>query len=129
MKRFNNILVRIILYLIVLAGGTYALFFILEIAAIPIPSAQTYLSCPEGTTIKYTWVKETWNQPGETTMEKACITDNGKDQTAFSDEVYNQRRYNLLMPISFFSTLVVEIAWVLAAYARQRGAAQKETIS
>jgi hypothetical protein len=70
MKTQGIILTRVILSLIILAVGTYITFIILEIVAIPITAVQTYLSCPEETNIKYIWVKESWNQPGETTMEK-----------------------------------------------------------
>jgi hypothetical protein len=125
----GTVLARIILYLVILAVGTYVLFLILEIAAIPIPSAQTYLSCPQGTTIKYTWVRESWNQPGETTMEKACIDNNGKERDGFSDDVYGQREYDLFMPISFVIMLVGEAIWLVFFYIIRKRLGRQEKSS
>jgi hypothetical protein len=114
MKMPGSLLTRVILYLIILAVGTFVIFIALEIAAIPISSVQTYLSCPQETTIKYTWVQESWDQPGEKTMEKTCLDNNGKQQEGFSDAVYFQRENNLFMPIGFASMFVIEVSWIIA---------------
>ena len=113
MKTPGIILTRVILSLIILAVGTYVIFIILEIVAIPSPAVQTYLSCPEETNIKYIWVKESWNQPGETTMEKNCIDSSGRKHDAFPDNIYFQREYNLFMPIGFAIMLVIEVVWLV----------------
>jgi hypothetical protein len=127
MKTPGTILTRIILYLIILAVGTYVLCFILEMVAIPIPPLQTYFSCPEGTTVQYTWVQESWDSPGEKTMERGCIDQNGKNQDTLPDEVYSQRQYNLFMPISFAIMFIGEVAWVGLHPNRKKGRAQKES--
>ena len=119
MKMPGSILIRIMLCLIILAVGTYIIFIALEIAAIPVPFVQTYLSCPQETTIKYTWVQESWDQPGEKTMEKACLDNNGKQHEGFSDAVYFQRENNLFMPIGFAIMLIIEVAWIIAHSIKQ----------
>jgi hypothetical protein len=112
MKTLGAFLIRIIVYLIVLAAGSYVMLFILEIVAIPIPQVQTYLACPKGTTIKYTWVQESWDHPGEKTMEKSCLDEGGIKQTAFSDEIYNQRQRELFLPVGFALMAVIEVVWL-----------------
>ena len=117
---------RLTLFLIILAVGTYAIFMILEIAAMPISSVQTYLSCPQETTIKYTWVQESWDQPGEKTMEKTCVDDNGKVHEGFSDAVYFQRENNLFMPIGFVIMLVIEVSGIIVYAIRKNDQTRKE---
>jgi len=43
-------------FLSILAVGTFVIFKTLGIAAMPISSVQTYLSCLQETTVKYTWI-------------------------------------------------------------------------
>ena len=123
MKMPGSILTRLTLFLIILAVGTYAIFMILEIAAMPISSVQTYLSCPQETTIKYTWAQESWDQPGE----KTCVDDNGKVHEGFSDSVYFQRENNLFLPIAFVIMLVIEVSWVIVHVIRKNDQTGKET--
>jgi len=127
MKMPGSILTRAMLYLIILAVGTYVILIILEIAAMPISSVQTYLSCPQETTLKYTWVQESWDQPGEKTMEKTCVDNNGKVHEGFSDSVYFQRENNLFLPIAFVIMLVIEVSWVIVHVIRKNDQTGKET--
>lgn len=125
MKTPGSILGQIVLFLVVLAIGTYVMLFILEIVAIPIPPVQTYLSCPTGSNIEYTYVQESWNKPGEKTMERACMDSAGVKHDAFSNDVYNQRQYSLFMPVSFVLMLMIEILWVVTRALRKKSQVQK----
>jgi hypothetical protein len=111
MQKQGHLWGRILLFLIALAAGTFVLLFVFEIAAIPIAPVQTYLACPQGTTIRYTWVHASWDKPGEQTMEKACVNPDGVKKDVFSNAVYNQRQYDLFLPVGFASTLALEGAW------------------
>jgi len=116
MNPFASILIRIFIYLIALAVGTFVMLFLLEIIAIPIPPLQTYLSCPAGSTIEYSMQKQPYDRPGETTLVRACLDSSGKNQTAFSDELYNQRQFNLFLPLGFASMLIIEIIWIAVRF-------------
>lgn len=113
MKSVSSIFGRFILFLMVLAIGTFVILFVLEIVAIAIPPVQSYLSCPTGSNIEYTWVQESWDKPGQKTMERACKDSAGIKHEAFSDDVYKQRQFNLFLPISFVLMLGIEILWVI----------------
>ena len=92
------------------------MLFILEISAIPIPPVQTYLSCPAESTIDYSMQKQTYDRPGETSMIRTCIDASGQNQPAFSNDVYNQRQFNLFLPIGFVSMLIIEIIWIAVRF-------------
>jgi hypothetical protein len=92
------------------------MLFVLEIIAIPIPPVQTYLSCPEGSTIDYSMQKQTYDRPGQTSVIRACIDNEGKNQPAFSNDIYNQRQHNLFLPIGFGMMFVIEIIWIAARF-------------
>lgn len=120
MQTVRTLFTRLVLYLLVLAAGTYVVLFVLEFAAIPIAPLQTYLACPQGTSLQTAWVQETWDQPGQTTLVKSCMDAGGVEQPAFSDLTYNQRQYNLFLPFSFVIMLLIEVAWLVVSALRGR---------
>ena len=112
MNSIGGIFLRIFIFLLVLAAGTFILLFLLEIIAIPIPPVQSYLSCPPGSNIDYAMKKQPYDRPGQTSMVRACLDANGKNTEAFSNEIYNQRQFNLFLPIGFGLTLLGEFIWM-----------------
>ena len=128
MKTLGSIFGRLLLFLIVLAIGTFVMLFILEIVAIPIPPVQTYLSCPAGSNIEYTWVQESWDRPGQKTMERACKDSAGIKHEAFSDDVYKDRQFKLFLPISFVLMLGIETLWVIIQALRKKRPVQANAV-
>ena len=73
MDKLGGLVLRLVVYLVILAVGTYVLAFILNLVAIWIPPAATYVFCPEGTTMTYSWDRTSYDQPGETSLGGTCV--------------------------------------------------------
>ena len=125
LEKLRIILIRILLYLVLLLIGTLVIRFVVEAVGIAIPPLQTYLGCPQGTTVKYDWVQESWDEPGTKTMVRSCVDSDGKAREPLADEVYSRRQSELFTLPSFVIMLVAEAAWVIVRAVKGKKPARK----
>lgn len=107
---WRRLIGRLVLYLIILAVGTYVIGFILNVVAIWIPPAASYVFCPEGTTIVYSWTQTSYDEPGQKSLGGTCVDAQGKNHPKLPDEVVTPREYQLFMPLGF-AIMIFILGW------------------
>ena len=69
MKSIGGLFVKLLIYIVILVVGTYVIGFVLNLVAIWIPPAATYVYCPPGTKMSYSWDQTTYDAPGQTSLD------------------------------------------------------------
>ena len=107
MNNPGNLAVKAVVYLIVLLVGTFVIGFILNVVAIYIPPAATYIYCPPGTRMQTSWVQTSYDHPGETSLSGECVSPDGKSHPKLPDSVVTPREYLVFMPMGFVIMLLI----------------------
>jgi len=121
MNKLGDLLVRLLVMLVILAVGTYVIGFILNLVAIYIPPAATYVYCPPGTQMTYSWSRTSYDHPGEQSLGGDCVTPQGQHLQKLPDSIVTPREFALFMPLGFAIMLLIFAARAFIGFFKARG--------
>ena len=107
MNNLGDLVVKAVIYLVVLLVGTFVIGFILNLVAIYIPPAATYIYCPPGTSMQTSWVQTSYDHPGEKSLSGECVSPDGKNYPKLPDSIVTPREYLIFMPMGFAIMLLI----------------------
>ena len=121
MKSIGGLFVKLLIYIVILVVGTYVIGFVLNLVAIWIPPAATYVYCPPGTSMSYSWDQTTYDAPGQTSLGGDCVTPQGQHLQKLPDSIVNPREFQLFMPLGFAIMLMIFAVRAFVGVVRRKG--------
>jgi hypothetical protein len=120
-NKWEKIVLRLILAIVIIAGGGWMLAFAINLAAFEAsPATVAKFECPPGSTIKSEYVQLRYNQPGEKSYTFRYLDQNGHLVPTLPKEQISSAEYRYVYTAGILIVTALVLVWYAVFLAIKR---------